>query len=124
MPMPVMVVTIALEKTSLKNVGALRAERDPDSHFMSALGDRVSDHAVNSDRGQDQRESGKRAEQKHVETPLCHRIGEIPFHGLDLGNGLIFIERLDLFAQGRRQRSRIHRRADDEHSSPRLFPAR
>src|SRR6478609_8411778 len=48
------------------------AQRDADANFMSALRDAISNHAINSDGGQHQRERRKYAEQGHIELAHGH----------------------------------------------------
>src|SRR6185437_8260145 len=52
-----------LANNELKNVRGLRSQRHPNSNFMGALGNGIGDHAVESQRGQCERQACKNGKQ-------------------------------------------------------------
>src|SRR5437764_6120665 len=58
----------------LQNICDLRAERHAHSDFARSLFDRISDRAVNSDDREQQRNTGKRAEQSHRQPLFTERL--------------------------------------------------
>ena len=59
---------------------------------MGALRNGLREHAVNPDRGENQRKRREDTKQEHRETPERHRVGHELIHGRDVENGLVRIE--------------------------------
>src|SRR4030095_11738963 len=98
----------------LQDVAASRSERHSDAYFARALRDGVSHHAVNSGRGQDQREDAEAA-QKYTEYPEWHdhAVADLS-HRFDIEDRLVAVNRLNLAPDRRGQGQRLRPRARDQ----------
>ena len=90
-----------------KDVAALRAEGHADADFVRALLDAVRNYAVNSDGGEDERESAEKTEQDESEMRSGHGIFNQMLHGDDVEDGLIFVDGGYRVANGRSEAGRI-----------------
>src|SRR5262245_7369867 len=97
-----------------QDVAASRAERHSDAYFARALRDSVSHHAVNSGRGEDQREDAEAA-QKYAEHPEGHdhAVAHLS-HRFDIEDRLVTVNRLNLAPDRRGQGQRLRPRARDQ----------
>ena len=95
----------------LQHVFALRAERHADADLMRALGDGVGHHAVDSHRGETERERGEGHQQRQIEARLHDRIRKQLVHGADFVDGHVPVDGEHLLADGAGHAGRFEGRA-------------
>src|SRR6267143_3523417 len=99
----------------------LRAQRHAQSDFTRSLRHRIRQHAINSNRREDQREGTKQAEQRRTHARGPQPLPQNLLHGLAIGERQIFVQLLHLRAHGAEQRFRIARGAYDERGEGRVL---
>ena len=86
---------------------AARAERHPQSDLARALADGVRQHAVNAERGQEQRGAGKQRQQRGAHPRQEHGARQDLIHRAQIVDRLLGIHRPDGAANGRGERDRV-----------------
>src|SRR5260370_10811679 len=97
-----------------QNICDLRAERPAHSDFGRSLLDRVSDPAVNSDDREQQRNTGKRAEQSHRQPLLTERLHNNRIERVWLQNWDFLVDLVERAANDRLRSVRFHRSAHED----------
>src|SRR6476659_8871891 len=97
-----------------QNICDLRAERHAHSDFVCSLFDRVSDRAVNSDDREQQRNTGKRAEQSHRQPLLTERLHNDCIERVWLQNWHVLVDLVERAANDRLRSIRFHRSAHED----------
>jgi hypothetical protein len=101
-------------------VPASRRER-ADAELLSPPDNRVRAQSIDPCAGDDQRDHGKRAEQRHVDSRLGRRFPQRLIHRLKVPDRLILVDRPDGRLHGRNHRGRFHRGPHDECEERRLL---
>src|SRR4029077_4000211 len=96
-----------------QNIRDLRAERHAHSDFGCSLFDRVSDRAVNSDDREQQRDTGKRAEQSHRQPLLTERLPNDCIERVWLQNWHFLVDLVERAADDCLRSVRFHRSAHE-----------
>src|SRR6267378_4787100 len=94
-----------------QNICDLRAERHAHSDFARSLFDGVSDRTVNSDDREQQRNTGKRAEQSHRQPLLTERLHNNRIESVWLQNWDFLVDLVERAANDRLRSVRFHRSA-------------
>src|SRR6202171_958856 len=92
----------------------LRAQSHAQPDFTRSLRHRIRQHAINSNRREDERERTEQAEQRGAHAGGPQPLPQNLLHGLAIGERQIFIELLHLRAHGAEQRFGVTRGAHDE----------
>ncbi len=96
------------------------AQRQTYADLLAPLRDRVSQHSVDPNSGQNKRRRRKNSQQQHDEARLTARSVHEFVCRLNVGNGLVGVHGRDLRADRRDYTMRIHRRAHQKiHVAPR-----
>src|SRR5205823_14025428 len=80
------------------NVSLLGSQRPPNAQFPGSLHYRIGDNSVDSQQGEQQRDSRKQSQQDHSQAALPQLRIENSFHGSDFRDGLIAVDRQRLIA--------------------------
>ncbi len=99
----------------------MRAQRHAQPDFTSSLRYRIRQHAINSNRREDQRERSEQAEQGRAHARGPQPLPQNLLHGLPVGERQIFVNLLDLRAHGPEQRFGVARGAHDERGTGRVL---
>ena len=97
-----------------QNICDLRAERHAHSDFARSLFDRISDRTVNSDDREQQRNTGKRAEQSHRQPLLTERLPNDCIERVWLQNWYLPVDLVESPADDRLRSVRFHRSAHED----------
>src|SRR5687768_15861924 len=104
----------ALLEHELRDVAALRADREPHAELARALLDREREHAVDADRGKQQRDAGEDREQDHRRLAPVERDLDPLVERADVEHRLLGIDAQDRVADRLREPARRELGLDDE----------
>src|SRR6266705_545395 len=104
----------ALLEHERQHLARLSAQRHAQADFTGSLRHGIRQHAVNSNRREDERERAEQAEQRRAHARGPQPLPQNLLHGLGVGEGQIFVNRLDLSADGPEKRFWIAVSTHDE----------
>ena len=90
------------------------AERDPHTDLAGPLRHGISQHAVEADRRQRQRQYAEQAKEHRLGPRSCQRSRDDLLHGVDVAHALIGIDAAYLALHGFAKRGRLAERANDQ----------
>ena len=108
----------ALRQNEAEHITLLRAERHANAEFARALHNVVSHHAVNPDRGDDERDERKNGQERHRETLARDAVGHDFFQRANGADGLVLVHGINGRTQSAEQRGGRTARANDDVQEP------